>query len=133
MGKIRVLDAWTLVNYFEGQAGCEKVTEIFKEASRESQSLLMTSVNWGEVLYIVDNRRGGHKRDQVEHLMEQMNLEIVEVDKLLAKVAAGLKAAYKLPYQDSFAAALAIQKDGELVTGDKDFRLVESRVKIVWI
>jgi len=38
-----------------------------------------------------------------------------------------------MSYADCFAAALAKLHKAELVTGDKDFKQVESEIKILWI
>lgn len=127
----KVLDSWAVLAYFEGARGGEAVLELLKQAEKET--LWMTSINWGEVLYMTHRRYGEEKKDLVEHLLEQMPLEIVGVDKALTRQAAYFKAVDRLPYCDSFAAALACLKKAELVTGDKDFKLVEDKVKIHWL
>jgi ribonuclease VapC len=38
-----------------------------------------------------------------------------------------------MSYADCFAAALAIKKKCELITGDKEFKQVEKEIKIRWI
>ena len=47
--------------------------------------------------------------------------------------AAHLKARYRLGYADSFAAALAIELDASVVTGDPDFERVSSAVRVRWV
>lgn len=129
----RVLDSWALLAYFEGEASGSKVTEILKEAADKEKILFISVINWGEVLYVTETRYGKEKRDEIEHLINQMHLEIVDVDKELTRQAAHFKATEKLPYGDCFAAALALNRKAELVTGDKDFRSVENKVRIRWL
>ena len=133
MRKSKVLDSWAVISYFQGEPAGGKVMEMLKAASEHDQLFLISRVNWGEVLYIVEGRYGVSKRDSAEHVMDQMNLKVVELDEELTRTAAHLKAVDKLPYGDAFAAALALREKAPLVTGDKDFKAVENKISIDWI
>ena len=50
-----------------------------------------------------------------------------------ARQAGVFKSKYKMSYADAIAAALALHKNGHLVTGDREFKHVENDVKIVWL
>jgi ribonuclease VapC len=65
--------------------------------------------------------------------MKALPIQIVEVNQELTHAAVELKAFYKMSFADCFAAALAIKKKCELVTGDKEFKQVESKIKMRWI
>ena len=54
-------------------------------------------------------------------------------DLALAKQAASFKARHKMSYADCFAAALAKQKNAELITGDSEFKAVEKEIRIQWL
>ena len=129
----KVLDSWALLAYFEDEPCAGKVADFLKEASEKDRSLLISAVNWGEILYVVERKYGSEKRDQIENWMEQMYLEVVPADKDIAREAARLKAAHKLGYADSFAAAIASLRKTELVTGDRDFQVVSKEIKITWL
>lgn len=133
MKGVKVLDSWALLAYFEGEPAGAKVKELLKEAAEKGRTFLISVVNWGEVLYTIESRHSKDRRDEVEHLMSQMHLEVVDANKDLTRVAAHLKASEKLPYGDSFAAALALTRKAQLITGDRDFRLVESKIQIAWL
>jgi predicted nucleic acid-binding protein len=66
-----------------------------------------------------------------------MQIELVPVDARdleLVRQAAVFKATRKLSYADCFAAALAKTRNAELVTGDREFKVVESDLKkIRWL
>jgi predicted nucleic acid-binding protein len=64
-----------------------------------------------------------------------LTIEIVPVDAdlHLVRQAAIFKATKKLSYADAFAAALAKQKNAELITGDREFKAVEDEIKIAWL
>jgi ribonuclease VapC len=55
---------------------------------------------------------------------------LFEIDWDLAKTAASFKSRYRMSYADCFAAALAKRSKGELVTGDPDFKQVESHIRV---
>ena len=47
--------------------------------------------------------------------------------------AAKLKERFRIAYADCFAAALALEMNAPLVTGDPDFRKMEEKVAMKWI
>ncbi len=129
----KVLDSWALLAYFEGQEAGHEVNEILKEAAEKENLILISVVNWGEVLYTIQSRHGKEKRNDIEHLMSQMHLKIVDIDRDLTRLAVQFKATKKLPYADCFAAALAKSERASLITGDRDFLAVEGEIKIDWL
>jgi ribonuclease VapC len=130
---IRVLDSHGLLVFLEREPGFEKVKSLFVAALEEDNNLLMTSVNFGEVYYIVLREFGEKKVNEVEKIIQTLPIEIVDVDMQLAREAARFKAIKKISYADCFAAALAKLREGEIVTGDKEFKALEGEVKISWV
>jgi ribonuclease VapC len=129
-----ILDAHALLTYLEKEPGYEKVKAAFLDAVEKDTNLLMTSVNFGEVYYIVLRECGQQKADEIEKVVQTLPIEIVDVDLALTKEAARLKAKYRISYADCFAAALAkITRKGEILTGDKEFDLIKNEVKIIWL
>ena len=129
----RVLDAHGLLVFLEKEAGYEKVEQFFVAAVEKDKYLLMSSVNFGEVYYIVLRECGHEKANEIEKIIRALPIEIVDVDIHLARDAARFKASHKISYADCFAAALAKLHKGEVITGDKEFKLLENEVKIAWI
>ncbi len=129
----RVLDAHGLLVFLEKEAGYEKVEQSLIAAIEKDTCLLMTSVNFGEVNYIVLRECGLAKVQEIEKIIRTLPIEIVDVDMELAKEAACFKAVHKMSYADCFAAALAKLHKGEIITGDKEFKSVENEIKIAWL
>ncbi len=129
----KVLDAYALIAFLEKEPGFEKIQSLFVEAVEKDSNLFMTSVNYGEVYYIVLRECGQEKANEIERIIQGLPLEIIDVDLNLAKEAARFKATNKISYADCFAAALAKIHKGELVTGDKEFKTLEDETKILWI
>jgi len=129
----RVIDAHGLLVFLEKEPGFEKVESFFVNAIEKDKSLLMTSVNFGEVYYIVLRECGQEKAHEIEKIIRTLPIDIMDVDLHLAIEAARFKAVKKISYADCFAAALAKLHKGEIITGDKEFKVLESEVKISWI
>lgn len=129
----KVLDASALMAYLEKEPGYEKVKDLFVKATEMNKKLLMTTVNWGEVFYVLTRDYGLPEAEKIQHLIETFPIELVLVDIGIAKQAAIYKATKKIPYADCFALALARLRKAEIVTKDKEFKVVEDQVKISWI
>ena len=79
-------------------------------------------------------RSGGQNRGRLaEDATRALPLQVVDANKDLTLEAAHLKATNKMSYADCFAGALAIKRKCELVTGDKEFKQVESKIKLKWM
>ena len=129
----RVLDASALIAYLEKEQGYEKVKEALSKAAETEKRLLMSMVNWGEVYYILIKHYDLERADEIMRLIETFPVELVPADQEVTKQAALYKALKKLPYADSFAAALTKIHKGELLTADKEFKLVEGDIKVCWV
>jgi ribonuclease VapC len=130
---VRVLDSYSLIAYFEGEAGTDKMIEVFRAARDSGRLLLLSVVNWGEVFCITLREAGRERADQVAHLISSLPIQIISADLDLTKQAAEFKATRKMSYADCFAAALAKLRKAELVTGNKEFKQVEGDVRLLWI
>ncbi len=130
---LRVLDSYSLLAYFEGQAGKDDMIEILRAARDSGRHLLLSVINWGEVYYITLRETGRESADEVARLISTLPIQVIPADLDLTREAAELKATRKMSYADCFAAALAKSRKAELVTGDKEFKQVEDVVKIHWL
>jgi predicted nucleic acid-binding protein len=128
-----VLDATALIAYLKKENGFEKVQEKFIKASETNKNILMSTINWGEVIYLIIKHEGIEEAEKIQKVIDTFPIKLVEPDPIITKQAALYKAIKKLPYVDSFAAAMTKINEGELVTGDNDFKLVQDEIKIIWI
>jgi predicted nucleic acid-binding protein len=131
----KVLDSWALIAFFEDEPAAEDVENLFQQAAEEKHKLLMSVVSWGEVYYTTMRRVSQAAAEQKAQDIAALPIDIIGVsdDLTLAKQAAIFKATHKISYADCFAAALAKQKNAELITGDPEFRAVEKDIKIDWL
>jgi len=129
----RILDAHALLVFLEKETGYKKVESLFVSAVEKDNYLLMTSVNFGEVYYVVLRECGQKKVKEIEKIIRALPIEIIDVDTQLAQEAAYFKATKKISYADCFTAALAKLRRGEVVTGDKEFKVLEDEIRVLWI
>lgn len=128
-----ILDSWSVLAYLEDEPAGEKVADIIADAYENSISLMMTNVNAGEVWYIIARETSEKEADNGIAELRNLGIEFFDIDWKLARQAALFKSKHKMSFADCFAAALAKEQNGELVTGDNEFRQVEDEVKIHWL
>ena len=127
-----VLDASAVMTFFEDRPGAAKVEELIARAAEGKCELLMSVVNWGEVYYSVWRAKGPGMARKIVAEIGQLPIELVDAGYELTKLAAELHAEHKLPYADSFAAALAADRKAPLATSDAEFAKIERRLNLLW-
>lgn len=127
----KVLDSYALLAYLQGEAGCSAV----KEALTSGQGgVLMNEINVGEVYYIIAKRRTGKQADFfLNDILPHLPIEVVANDFEAVIRAAKIKAGHSLAYADCFAVATAEAHHASILTGDPEFKSVESLIEIDWI
>ena len=131
--KAMVLDSWAVFAYLEGEASAERVADLIADAHEQEIPLFMSVVNAGEVWYIIARATSVADADRSVSELKQLAIEFVDADWTLARDAGGFKSKHKMSFADCFAAALAKQKKSVLITGDPEFKQVESEVSISWL
>ena len=131
--KTIVLDSWAVLAYLEDENPGKQVAEILANAHEHGTSLLMTTVNAGEVWYILAREVSETEAERAVTDLKRLGIQFVDADWNLTRLAAGFKAKHRMSYADCFAAALAKEQKADLVTGDKEFKQLDGQVKIAWL
>lgn len=131
----QVLDSWALLAFFKDEPAAGRVEGIIETATTSGEPLLLSAINWAEIYYTMERAGGRAVAESVALEISSLPITVVGVgdDLDLARVAARFKAAHKLSLADAFAAALAKDREAELITGDPEFKALEKEVKIVWL
>lgn len=129
----KVLDSYALMAFFEDEPGADLVRGLILKAEEDNIKLLMSVVNLGEVWYSIARTTSPKTADQYIRDIEGMAIEIVDADWPLTHLAATFKVDGNISYGDCFAAALAKNRKAELITGDKEFKVLEGEIKIYWL
>lgn len=133
---VKVLDSWALIAFFEDEPAAEEVENLLVKAEAGKHKLLLSVISWGEVYYNTMREASQEAAEQKAREIAGLAIELVGIDDKnleLTRQAAIYKATRKMSYADAFAAALARIRNAELVTGDREFRLVEDEIKIDWL
>lgn len=131
--KVIVLDSWSIIAYLEDEPSGQKVEDIILQAHEHRVPLLTTIINAGEVWYITARKTSAEVADEAIEDLRRLGIEFADADWTLTRTAAVFKAKGKMSYADSFAAALAKNRQASLITGDPEFKQVEKDVRIHWI
>jgi PIN domain nuclease of toxin-antitoxin system len=123
-----VLDASAILRFSDKEAGFDRVRDLFIEATQGKAELLLSAVNWGEIVGALYKRAGGLSAltNNLAANLAALPLTVVPVDKDLAASAAIFKYDFKVPFVDAFAGSLALHENATLVTADYDFKNVPS-------
>lgn len=128
--KAYVLDANAAMRYLSNGLGEERVAALIQRAAKGEARLLISVVNWGEVLYSLAKLAGLSKATADLKALSTV-VESVVADEAQAEMAATLKFRYKMGYADTYAAALALRMSATLVTADPDFAKLGRQLKVL--
>jgi predicted nucleic acid-binding protein len=126
----KVLDSWAIIAFFENEPAAQHVEELLISSLERNNKLFICVVNLGEVWYSIARAYSPEAADTVVQQTLSLGVETVPVDWELALRAVRFKARGNIAYADCFAAALAIEREAELVTGDPEFEQFQDEVKI---
>lgn len=128
-----ILDSWAVMAFLEDESCAERVVEVISDAREDGTPLLMTTVNAGEIWYVMKRRKNAVEADHVIDLLHEIGVRLVDADWPLTRIAAGFKAKGSISYADCYAAALCKQRKGQLLTGDPEFGQFKKDIRIIWL
>jgi len=128
-----VLDSFALLAYFQAESGGLMVRELIQAARDQKTSLYVSLINVGETYYIMSRRRSPQRADEMLKDLRALPLIFCAATEKRIFAAARIKAEHLMSYADAFAVALAQEMHASLVTGDPEFRVIESKVKVLWL
>jgi predicted nucleic acid-binding protein len=133
MAAIKVLDAYAILAFLEDEPSADQVRNLLLHAEEGKVKLAMTVVNLGEVWHAIARAESPSLADRLVQEVRGMSIDFVDADWALTREAAVFKAKGKASYADCFAAALAKKCNGEVVTGDPEFKHLERDIKVAWL
>jgi len=128
-----VFDSYALLSFFQDEKGAATVREILYAANAGKAVTFLSSINWGELHYILYRRRGIQKAEEVLLLLELLPVSIIEIDRDTIRRAALIKAGHSLSYADCFTSALAESMQAKIVTGDPEFKQIKNPAGFIWL
>lgn len=126
-----VLDSYAILAYLQAETGGAAVRALLEAARDRQAALNLSLINMGEIYYILYRERGEAQAEAALNDLRALPLTPYPATEERIMVAARLKASFPIAYADAFAAALAQELDALLVTGDPEFKSVESQIGIM--
>jgi predicted nucleic acid-binding protein len=131
--KALVFDSWAILAFYEDEPAGKQVAELIAEANERETPLWMSVINAGEVWYIIARRTSEAEADSTIAELQSLGIQFDNAEWRISHQAALFKSKHTMSYANAFAAALALQKNAHLVTGDREFRQVESELDVLWV
>lgn len=128
-----VLDSYAIMAMLNKESGAMRVKALLQASENNDVTLSMSMINLGELAYIIDRRWGSKKVQDILAYLEETPIHMVEASKERIFAAAYIKAHHPMSYADAFAAALAQEIDGILLTGDPEFQSLADQIHIEWL
>lgn len=128
-----VLDTFALLAFFQGEPSGVTVQTLFEQALDNQAALGLSLISAGELFYITHRKRGATRADAVWADLQQLPVSIYPVTEARVRAAAQVKARQTVSYADAFSIALAQELGATVITGDPEFKQVESLVNIMWL
>jgi predicted nucleic acid-binding protein len=128
-----LFDSHAILKFYQDEDGAEKIEQLLISARQGELSAYMSEINLGEVYYMSIRRIGlTAARDYMEQFSE-LPIRIIPPSSDIIWSASEIKAEYPISYADCFAVATALKFEASIITGDPEFKKVESIIEIVWI
>ena len=128
-----VLDSFALLGYLQAEPSHTRVKEVIAKAAEGEAELFLCTINYGEVLYQVERRRGPWAVKRAIAIIDRLPITVVDASCSLTFMAAHIKAGHAISYADAFAVALAQDWGATILTGDPEFKEVEHLIPIEWL
>ena len=128
-----VLDSFAMLAFLADEPGAGQVRDLLEFGEQHAGSLWMSVINVGECLYIVEREHGLTAAHRVIAALAQLPVSEAIANRERTFAAAHIKAHHKLSFADAFAVALAREKLATVVTGDPEFKQVETQVPVFWL
>jgi predicted nucleic acid-binding protein len=131
-----IVDAWPVMEWVQSrQPVADRFASIIQEATVGEIKLSMSRINHGEVIYLVRKNFSEALARTFLRKFRNLPIELLSVSDQLIDAAVELKSSLPISFADAFAAAQAMELSLPLITGDRDFLVVEgaTALKLHWL
>lgn len=129
----RIYDSFAILKLFQKERNYEKVARLLKEDLKSKEIPLLQIINLGEVIYRTKKDFGEKAKIRAIRNVIRLGFRIISASDSLVYAAAELKGRYSIAYTDAFLLATALREKAIIVTGDPEFKKVESLCRTEWV
>jgi uncharacterized protein len=133
---VYVFDSYAVIGYLEDEPFAESMQNLLLSARKNQCKLFLHALQLGEVYYITLREQGKQIADLAYARIKDFPVSLIDtIDEKLLLSAASIKASFPLSYADAFAAATAQIHDAALLTGDPEFKPLETEriISVRWL
>jgi len=125
MGKKNlILDTSALIAYLCDEKGASQVEKLLPSSS-------LPFICLSELYYLIWNKKGRAEADKIYGLVKSWGLPVLFPNERVMLNAGRIKAIYKLGISDSYIAAFCLEHNAELVTKDKDYKVLGTEISLL--
>jgi uncharacterized protein len=128
-----LFDSHAILKWTQKERGYQKVKALLIECRNQSTIGYMNQVNVGEVYYKTIRAVGLQEAKKFLENFFRLPISLILPDSNLIWEASEIKAEYSISYADCFAAATAQRYEAIVLTGDPEFKKIESLVRVDWL
>jgi ribonuclease VapC len=128
-----VYDSFAILKLFQKERHYQRVARLLKEDLNGEESPHRHIHNFAEILYQTHKDVGDEAQRRAIRNVIRLGFKIIPASDDLVYAAAELKGTYSISYADAFLLATASREKATIVTGDPEFKKVESRCHIEWV
>jgi len=128
-----LFDAHPILKWVQKERGYQKVKSLLIDCRNQSALGYINQINLGEVYYKTIRAVGLQEAKNFLENFFRLPITTILPDSELIWKASEIKAEHSISYADCFAAATALRYDAAILTGDPEFKKIESLVSIEWL
>lgn len=129
---VRIYDSFAILKLFQKEQGYHKVARLVNQDLKRNETPLLQIINFGEIIYRTKRDFGEQAKLRAIRNVISLGFRIVPASDAIVYAAAELKGSYAISYADAFLLATALREKATIVTGDPEFKKVQSLCRIEW-
>jgi predicted nucleic acid-binding protein len=131
-----VLDGWLVMEWLKERPRTTQLfLELLEKVEASKVELYMSEITAGEIYYLTAKDWGIPRAEEMLGLFEAWSVQTLNASRDRILGAARLKAVHAISYADAFVAALGLELDFPVITGDPDFLMLEAAtgLRVHWV
>lgn len=128
-----LFDSHPILKWVQKERGYQKVKSLLIDCRNQTATGYMNQINLGEVYYKTIRAVGLREAKNFLENFFRLPITTIPPDSELIWKASEIKAEHSISYADCFAAATALRYQAAILTGDPEFKKIESLVSIEWL
>ena len=130
---LRIYDSFAVLKLFQKERSYRRVARFLEEDLKREERPLLQIINFGEIIYRTKKDFGETAKTRAIQGVMRLGFTIIPASDDLVFAAAELKGSYTISYADAFLLATALREKARIVTGDPEFKKVETLCRIDWV